>query len=118
MAQVWLRLARSRLALRPVPRLTVLSALPSEAGLAPRSTVSPWPSWPELFAPQHLTMPSSNSAHAKSEPTATESDAGTTFKADDVSSASSLVSSPDGLVIGSSPALQPVRDDRIRTPGM
>src|SRR4051812_4912574 len=35
------------------------------------SWASPFPSWPELFWPQHRTVPSSRMAHAWSEPTPT-----------------------------------------------
>lgn len=62
-AQVFTPLAETATALRPGPRSIAGRASPISPGSSPRVAVSPSPSWPWSFAPQHLIAPSSSSAH-------------------------------------------------------
>eukprot|EP00961_Rhodomonas_salina_P181824 2454324-Rhodomonas_salina.1 len=57
-------------AVRPVPRSIAGSASPISPVLSPRSSVSPCPSCPAQFTPQHLTLPLSRIAHEWSPPAA------------------------------------------------
>jgi len=49
-------------AVRLVPRRMGARSSPISFAPSPRSSVSPCPSWPSLFDPQHLTLPSSSMA--------------------------------------------------------
>mmetsp|Transcript_78782 Transcript_78782/g.241063 ORF Transcript_78782/g.241063 Transcript_78782/m.241063 type:complete len:264 (+) Transcript_78782:3911-4702(+) len=53
---------------RQSPRLMGGNASPNSPVPSPRSSVVPWPSWPELPLPQHLTSPLSVKAHVCSWP--------------------------------------------------
>jgi len=52
------------------PSDTAVSESPISRAASPRASVSPRPSWPSSFNPQHFTLPSSSSAHVCAAPVA------------------------------------------------
>src|SRR5205814_2252464 len=72
-AHVWLDPARSATAVLPAPRFTAGRSSPIPFAWSPRLLVSPRPSWPKLFFPQHFTLPSLSSAQVWPQPAATSS---------------------------------------------
>ena len=57
-------------AVRPVPRSTAGRLSPISPAPSPRLVVSPRPSWPLAFVPQHLTVPLSRRAQVWAAPAA------------------------------------------------
>eukprot|EP00976_Prorocentrum_cordatum_P075128 1181792-Prorocentrum_minimum.AAC.1 len=71
MAHVWVQPVATFATVRPEPTRTVGKKSPIERGWSPRLSVSPSPSWPLSFLPQHLSVASVKIAHAYSSPFST-----------------------------------------------